>query len=139
MTLYSGRGLPTPASLDSHIVTLVRDNRDADSVQAQQTLVLPGAATFVASTSAAVNSDTRESLYWLSPQGVRHGIDWDRDTLDALGIDPRRAVQAPWPLLRTFAAGPAISRDSALLERDTIDPAGAARAMPVPGQTTEGG
>ncbi len=129
ITVFSGRGLPTPQHLDSRLVTLVRDVRDPDSVEAQQTLMLPGAANFVATTSAAIASDTRESLYWVSPQGVRFGIDGDRNTLQALGIDPNRAVQAPWPIIRTFAAGPAISRANALLARDAISPAGPAAAL----------
>ena len=129
ITVFSGRGLPTPQHLDSRLVTLVRDVRDPDSVEAQQTLMLPGAANFVATTSAAIASGTRESLYWVSPQGVRFGIDGDRNTLQALGIDPNRAVQAPWPIIRTFAAGPAISRANALLARDAISPAGPAAAL----------
>ncbi|MDA2950067.1 MAG: type VII secretion protein EccB [Actinomycetota bacterium] len=129
LSVFSGRGLPTPQHLDSRLVTLVRDIRDPDSVEAQQTLMLPGAANFVATTSAAIASDTRESLYWVSPQGVRFGIDGDRNTLQALGIDPNRAVQAPWPIIRTFAAGPAISRANALLARDAISPAGPAAAL----------
>ena len=67
-----------------------------------------------------VTSDTRESLYWISPQGVRYGIDWDQSTLQALGLSPAAAVQAPWPIVRTFAPGPAISRTAALLARDTL-------------------
>lgn len=134
ITVFSGRGLPTPQHLDSRLVTLVRDIRDPDSVEAQQTLMLPGAANFVATTSAAIASDTRESLYWVSPQGVRFGIDGDRNTLQALGIDPNRAVQAPWPIIRTFAAGPAISRANALLARDAISPAGPAAALAGPGE-----
>lgn len=130
VTVLSGRGLPTPQSLDPHLVTLVRDNRDPNSVEAQQTLILPGAANFVAATSGVVSADTRENLFWVSPQGVRFGIDWDQETLSALGIDPGRAVQAPWPILRIFAAGPAISRANALLARDTIDPGGPAAAIP---------
>ena len=133
ITVFSGRGLPTPPHLDSRLVTLVRDDSDPDSVEAQQTLMLPGAANFVATTSAALASDTRESLYWVSPQGVRYGIDGDRNTLQALGIDPRRALQAPWPIVRTFAPGPAISRANALLARDAISPAGAATALAGPG------
>ncbi len=132
ITVFSGRGLPTPQHLDSRLVTLVRDIRDPDSVEAQQTLMLPGAANLVATTSAALASDTRESLYWVSPQGVRFGIDGDRNTLQALGIDPNRAVQAPWPIIRTFAAGPAISRANALLTRDAISPAGPAAALAGP-------
>jgi type VII secretion protein EccB len=129
VTVYSGRGLPVPQSQDAHIVALVRDVRDPASVEAQQALILPGAANFVATTSAAVASDTRESLYWVSAQGVRYGVEWEQNTLQALALDPGRAVQAPWPIIRTFAAGPAIGRANALLSRDAIDPAGAATAL----------
>ena len=131
IAIFSGRGLPSPPSLDDHLVTLVRDTRAVDSVEAQQTLMLPGAANFVASTSAAVTADTRESLFWVSPQGVLFGIDRDRPTLEALSLDPARAVQAPWPIVRSFAAGPAISRNAALLARDAIAPAAAAVAVTV--------
>ena len=138
--LFSGSGLPTPPSLDGHLVELVREAGEAGSVQAQQTLMLPGAANFVASTGPALHSDTRESLFWVSPQGVRYGIDWDQPTLDALGLDPRQAVQAPWPILRIFAAGPAISRAGALVARDSIDPSGSTtRAVPVAGTRGTGG
>jgi hypothetical protein len=59
-------------------------------------------------------------LFWVSDNGVRFGITNDDTTLRALGLDPGSAVQAPWPLLRTFAAGPALSREAALLARDTV-------------------
>ena len=130
VSVLSGRGLPVPPSQDSRIVALVRNSRDTDSVEAQQTLMLPDAANFVATTSAAAASDTRESLYWVSPQGVRYGIEWEQNTLQALGIDPSRAVQAPWPIVRTFAAGPVISRAGALLARDSIDPTGSGAPLP---------
>jgi type VII secretion protein EccB len=129
VTMINGRGLPTRAELDSRVVTLVRDDRDPDSVEAQQTLMVPGAANFVATTGGAPDADTRESLYWVSPQGVRYGIEWEQNTLQALGIDPQRAVQAPWPIIRTFAAGPVISKSNALLARDTLSPAGAAAQL----------
>lgn len=120
VTLRSGPGLPVAPGDEARLVNLVRDDRSPDSVEADQTLLLRGAATLVVTTSAARTSDSRESLYALSAQGVRFGIQWDQQTLQALGIDPAAAVQAPWPLLRTFAAGPAISRDAALLARDTL-------------------
>jgi len=131
VSVYSGRGLPVPQNQDAHIVALVRDTGNPDSVEAQQTLMLPGAANFVATTSGAITSNTRESLYWVSPQGVRYGIEWEQATLQALAIDPSRAVQAPWPIVRTFAVGPAVSRPNALLARDSIEPVGA--ALPVQG------
>jgi type VII secretion protein EccB len=130
IAVLTGKGLPVSPAMDSHLVALVRDDRDPDSVEADQTLVLPGAANFVATTSGVATSDTRESLYWVSPQGVRYGIDWDDKTLKALGLDPSRAVQAPWPIVRTFAAGPAISRTAALLARDTLPGGGTAALIP---------
>lgn len=132
VTIFSGRGLPVPPGMDSHLVKLVRDDRDPNSVEADQTLMLPGAANFVATTSGNLTSDSRESLFWISPQGVRYGIEWDSGTLQALGLDPRRAVQAPWPVIRTFAPGPAISRAGALLARDTIEGKGAVALVPAP-------
>ncbi|CAJ1578391.1 type VII secretion protein EccB [[Mycobacterium] wendilense] len=126
VTVFNGRGLPVSPSMDSRLVKLVRDDRHPDSVVANQTLLLPGAPNFVATTSGVVTSDTRESLYWISPQGVRYGISWDEQTLKAVGLNPGAAVQAPWPIVRTFASGPAISRDDALLVRDTLPSGGTA-------------
>ncbi|MEQ0574102.1 type VII secretion protein EccB, partial [Mycobacterium tuberculosis] len=120
VAVYNGRGLPVPPSMDSRIVRLVRDDRAPASVVATQVLVLPGAANFVTSTSGVITAESRESLFWVSGNGVRFGIANDEATLRALGLDPGAAVQAPWPLLRTFAAGPALSRDAALLARGTL-------------------
>ncbi len=120
VAVYNGRGLPVPSFMDNRIVHLVRDDRDPASVVANQVLVLPGAANFVTSTSGVITSDSRESLFWVSDNGVRFGIATDDETLRALGLDPVSAVQAPWPLLRTFAAGPALSREAALVARDTV-------------------
>ncbi len=139
ITIFTGRGLPVPISMDSHLVRLVRNDRDAKSVEADQTLLLPGAANFVATTSGVTTAVSRESLYWISPQGVRYGIEWDNKTLQALGLDTHLAVQAPWPIVRTFAAGPAISRESALLARDTITGGGAVAPIPEANAQTAGG
>ena len=139
ITVFSGRGLPVPLTMDTSIVRLVRDDRGPDSVVADQTLVLPGAANFVATTSGVATSDTRESLYWISPQGVRYGISWDQPTLSALGLNPGSASQAPWPIVRTFAAGPAISREAALLARDTLPGGGQVALIPDASQPNAGG
>jgi type VII secretion protein EccB len=138
VTVFSGRGLPVPIGMDNRLVRLVRDDRHPDSVEADQTLVLPGSANFVATTSGVATAQSRESLYWVSPQGVRYGIQWDERTLQALSLDPRVAVQAPWPIVRTFAAGPAISRDSALLAHDTITGGGAVAPIPEANQQAGG-
>lgn len=120
VAVYNGRGLPVPASMDDRIVRLVRDDRGPASVVADQVVVLPGAVNFVTSTSGVITSDSRESLFWVSPNGVRFGVADEDTTLRALGLDPAAAVQAPWPLLRTFAAGPVLSQQTALVVRDTV-------------------
>ena len=94
--VFSGRGLPSPIGMDGRLVHLVRDDRHPESVEADQTLVLPGAANFVATTSGVATAQSRESLYWVSPQGVRYGIQWDDRTLQALGA--RSAQRRPGPL-----------------------------------------
>ena len=137
ITVFTGRGLPVPISMDSRVVHLVREDRDPNSAEAQQTLMLPGAANFVTTTSGLATADSRESLYWLSPQGVRYGIQSDHPTLQALGLDPRLAVQAPWPIVRTFATGPAIGRDAALVARDAVTGGGA--VAPIPDSNENGG
>jgi type VII secretion protein EccB len=136
IAVLNGKGLPVSPAMDSNLVRLVRNDRDPDSVEANQILVQPGAANFVATTSGVATSDTKESLYWISPQGVRYGIDWDRATLQALALDPARAVQAPWPIVRTFAAGPAVSKSAALLARDTLPGGGTAALIPGLDQNT---
>jgi len=133
ITVLNGRGLPIPPVTDSHLVTLVRDDRTPQSVEANQVLVLPGAANLVATTSGVATADTKESLYWISPQGARFGIEWDEPTLNALGINPGLAVQAPWPIVRTFAPGPAISQRAALVARDIITSDGAVARVPKSG------
>lgn len=138
ITLYTGRGLPVPISMDSRLVHLVRDDRNPDSAEAHQTLMLPGAANFIATTSGVATAESRESLYWLSPQGVRYGIQSDQQTLQALGLDPRFAVQAPWPIVRTFAPGPAISREAALVARDAIPAGGVVAPLPESNQNAGG-
>jgi hypothetical protein len=58
-------------------------------------------------------------MWWISDQGVRYGISLEIDPLRALEISPPRARQAPWPLFRTFAPGPALSRTDAT-QHDTL-------------------
>jgi type VII secretion protein EccB len=139
ITVFTGRGLPVPISMDPRVVHLVRDDRDPNSAEAQQTLMLPGAANFVTTTSGVATADSRESLYWISPQGVRYGIQSDHATLKALGLDPRLAVQAPWPIVRTFAVGPAIGRDAALVARDAVSGGGAVAPIPDLNELAGGG
>jgi hypothetical protein len=51
---------------------------------------------------------------------VRYGISLDDESLRSLGITPGQARQAPWPLIRVFAAGPALTRADAMTQHDTV-------------------
>jgi type VII secretion protein EccB len=130
VTLYTGLGLPVPAHQDRRAVRLVRDDRDPSSTEATDTLILPGAANLVAATSAAPASDSREGLWWIAPQGTRYGISPDKETRSALAVDPKSAVQAPWPLLRMFAPGPTLSKTAAMVQQDTVTGAGRLASLP---------
>lgn len=132
--VYSGRALPVPATARLP-VKLVRDDRDPSSAEATDAIVLDTATNFVATTSEVVTSETREVLWWLSPQGVRYGIGDDEQTLRALGLDTAKAsvLQGPWTLLRMFAQGPVLSTAHALTLRDTVAANGSISALPKPG------
>jgi len=133
-TLLSGQGLPIPIGAEQRLLHLVKDARDPQAVEADQVYIGKGATNLVMTTSAAPAADSHESLWWISDQGVRYGIALDDESLKALGISPAMARQAPWPLIRVFAPGAALSREAALTQHDTLTPAGAAEALP-----TEGG
>ena len=81
-------------------------------------------------TSASPTAASHESLWWISDQGVRYGIGLDEDSLKALGINPANARQAPWPLIRPFAPGPALTRQDALTQHDTLTPVAGAETLP---------
>jgi hypothetical protein len=91
------------------------------------------APNLVMATSAAAAADSKESLWWLSDQGVRYGIELDDQTLKALGVSPASALQAPWPLIRTFPPGSTLSRQDALTQHDTLAPVIGAEALPTEG------
>ncbi len=120
--VISGKGLPIPVSDDSSLITLVRNDRRPNSVEANQVWIEPGAPNLAVVTGLGKRATTRESLWWLSPQGVRYGISQDPETLRALGLGspPAEAVQVPWPLLAAYAAGAELSRQAALVSADTV-------------------
>jgi type VII secretion protein EccB len=130
IAILSGQGLPIPVGADQHLIHLVKDVRDPASVQADQAFIGIGATNLVMTTSAAPSSDSRESLWWISDQGVRYGVELSDESLRALGIAPADARQAPWPLIRVFAAGPALSRADAMTQHDTFTAVVGAEALP---------
>jgi hypothetical protein len=82
------------------------------------------------STNADPSSVSRDSLWWISDQGVRFGIALQDSALRPLGIATASAQQAPWALIRTLAPGSALSRKDALTQHDTLPPVRGAEAVP---------
>lgn len=122
-TVISGKGLPIPLAADAAVFPLVRNDRRPNSVEAQQVWIDPNAPNLVVATGVGKDSTSRESLWWLSPQGVRYGISQDHDTLKGLGLEnaAAQAVQVPWPLLAVYAPGAELSRQAALVEADSVN------------------
>lgn len=118
--VLSGKGLPIPIGSDDRLITLVKNDRSPESVEADQVYMSPGATNLVMTTGAAPDATSRESMWWISDQGVRYGVSLEDETLRALGISPAQARQAPWPLIRVFAPGPALSRADAMTQHDTL-------------------
>ena len=128
-SVLSGQGLPIPVGADEQILHLVKDSRDPQAVEADQVFIGKDAPNVVMTTSAAPAADSKEALWWISDQGVRYGIELSDDSLKALGVSPASAVQAPWPLIRVFAPGPALSRADAMTQHDTLAPVVGAEAL----------
>jgi type VII secretion protein EccB len=131
--VLSGQGLPIPIGADQRLIHLVKDVRDPNSVEADQAYMGQDSTNLVMTTSAAPSSASRESLWWISDQGVRYGIELTEETLRGLGITPANARQAPWPLIRVFAPGPALTRTDALTQHDTLTPVVGAETLPTQG------
>jgi type VII secretion protein EccB len=129
--VLSGQGLPISAADDDRLVHVVKDAPgEPNSVEADRVYVDPNATNLVMSTNADPASVSRDSLWWISDQGVRFGIALDDSALKPLNIATSSAQQAPWALIRTLAPGPALTRQDALTQHDTIAPARGAEALP---------
>jgi type VII secretion protein EccB len=139
ITVLSGQGMPIPLGADAQLVHLVKDVRDPNAVEADQAFIGAGATNLVMTTSAAPAADSRESMWWISDQGVRYGIALTEESLRALGVSPATARQAPWPLIRVFAPGPALTRKDALTQHDTLTPVVGAEALPTPSAAVPAG
>jgi type VII secretion protein EccB len=130
ISVLSGQGLPVPIGSDQQLIHLVKDVRDPNAVEADQAFIGKGATNLVTTTSAAPTADSRESLWWISDQGVRYGIELTKESLRALGVSPANARQAPWTLIRVFAPGPALSRADAMTQHDSLTPVVGAENLP---------
>lgn len=139
--VISGRGLPIPVGVRP--AELTRDDRDPNSVEANEAVVLPGSANFVSATSSVSTSDTKEGLWWIGSQGMRYGLGTDSDSLMAFGFGGnggdkscdskcqafRAASQAPDVIIRMFGQGPLLTKERALIVRDTVSGVGQSKPL----------
>ena len=131
VSVLSGQGLPIDASSDERLVHVVKDGpTEANSVEADRIYIAPDATNLVMSTNADPTSVSRDSMWWVSDEGVRFGIAVDDSALKPLNITTAAAQQAPWALIRTLAPGPALSRQDALTQHDTLSPVRGPEALP---------
>ncbi|WP_094287333.1 type VII secretion protein EccB [Mycobacterium lehmannii] len=130
VTILSGQGLPIPLGAENRLVRLIKGVRDPDSVEADQVYIGPDATNLVMTTSAAPAAASREAMWWISDQGVRYGIELSEEAFDALGVSAAQSRQAPWPLIRPFAPGAALTRADALTQHDTLTPVVGSEALP---------
>ena len=103
-------------SADSTPVDLVQGDGEGANLDS---IVMPaGRSAYVRSTTLTGDGGDAAPLYLVTDHGVLFGIH-DTDTAKVLGVegDP---VAAPWPLLSRLPRGPELSRDSALVARDSI-------------------
>jgi type VII secretion protein EccB len=131
VAVLSGQGLPIAPDGDDRLVHLVKDARnDPAAVEADQVYLGHAGTNLVMTTSADPASVSRDALWWISDQGVRYGIALDDSALKPLGIATAAAQQAPWALIRVFAPGPALSKEDALTQHDTLATVSGAEALP---------
>lgn len=110
-------GLPLSADQLERVSHLVRDSRPGN--QATSVYFAPDAGNWFQATGTAADSPARESFWWLSPSGVRYGVNPDSGDLKALGLTREPAV-APWSILGLLAPGPRLSQSEALRQQNTV-------------------
>jgi len=94
----------------------------------------PGSGFFVQTTGSDPRSPAKETMWWVSDAGVRYGLittttgSGGTSTAAALGLS--WPLPAPWAILAVLTAGPGLSKQAALVGRDTLPPDPAAIAIP---------
>ncbi len=110
--LWFGDSMP----VISNPITLAQadgEGPDIDSVVMQT-----GRSALVRATALTGGGDDVGPLYLVTDSGVLYGIR-DESTAKLLGL-PGDPVPAPWPVLSRLPRGPELSRESALVARDSV-------------------
>lgn len=122
--LVIGRQIPLTAAEQGRTVDLITATASHGST-ADAAYMNPGAGKFVQVTGTDPGSPRRESLYWISDNGVRYGIaaqslSASDTTLSALAL--HAPIIAPWSIVSLFAFGPTLSQSDARIQHEGIAP-----------------
>lgn len=120
-----GTELPIAPAADNALVPVGMPGKVRDG--ADFVWMAPDAANYVAVTGNAATSDSRETMWWLSPSGTRFGLSSDQQQRESVGLG---GDQLPMPasVLRLFPRGlpehVALTKDDAMVEHTSmpIDP-----------------
>ena len=111
-TLWLGDSLPV------HSSPIDLAQADGDGPEVDSVAVPSGRSAYVRAAALTGGRDDAGPLYLVTDGGVLFGLH-DADTAKIVGVqgDP---VRAPWPVLTWLPRGPELSRESALVARDSV-------------------
>ncbi|SIC20792.1 type VII secretion protein EccB [Mycobacteroides abscessus subsp. abscessus] len=121
-TLIAGAELPISPLADRSVVRVASSYGEHDG--ADQVYLGPGAANWVIQTGNSPKAASRETMWWISPQGTRFGVDTtSANVREALGLDDE-PLGMPWNILRLIPSGlpknVALSKDDASVTHDRL-------------------
>ena len=117
LAVLTGRDLPISSDQHQKLVPLVGGANGG--LHADQVLLADQPASFVSTTGSAPDSPHRVALWLLSVSGVRYGVPFDDQALQALGLSTPQNRRAPWAMLQVWPEGPELSRPAALTVHDS--------------------
>lgn len=112
--LWVGDSLP----VKSNPIELTQADGEGSNVD--NVVMPPGRSAYVRAAAVTGSGGQTGPLYLVTDYGVLYGLH-DENTGKLLGLQGV-AVAAPWPVLSPLPRGPELSRDSALVARDSILP-----------------
>ncbi len=107
-----------PVTTNSNPTVLVQ--ADAEGPNLDSVAIPPGRSAYVRAAGITGNGRDTGPLYLMTDSGALFGMR-DENTGKLLGIQAA-PVPAPWPVLSRLPRGPELSRDSALVARDSVLP-----------------
>lgn len=114
-------GHSLPLKNDALPVSVVSANPNAGTANA--VYIPPGSGELMQVAGGSPKAPTTESLWYIGDTGVRYGLvtssDAKTDPQKVLGLTAT-PLPAPWSILSLLPAGPALSKDDALLQHDAL-------------------